>query len=193
MIDLPALPDPLLTVRDARPMADSRIVAKMFGKRHDNVIRDVRALISTDKTCRLNFEETYGEVRGPNGGARKRLFYLMTEEGFMLLVMGFTGAAALAMKLRFIHAFQEMRAVLDAQRATFAEQMRDWELRERESKQRGTVGAKACIQTGRRFVGIELDPVHFANACERISEAARQGMLFGHPDESGEQAPLGLE
>ncbi|CAM2173761.1 Methyltransferase (modular protein) [Paraburkholderia sacchari] len=29
----------------------------------------------------------------------------------------------------------------------------------------------ACLQTGRRFVGIELYPAHFANACERIGEA----------------------
>lgn len=50
----------------------------------------------------------------------------------------------------------------------------------------GSTGV-ACVQTGRRFVGIELDPVHFESACERISEAARQGLLFVYADDSGER------
>ena len=55
----------------------------------------------------------------------------------------------------------------------------------------GTTGV-ACVQTGRRFVGIELDPVHFDNACERIREAERQGALFNHAHDAGEQAQLAL-
>lgn len=34
----------------------------------------------------------------------------------------------------------------------------------------GTTGV-ACIQTGKRFVGIEQDPVYFAYACDRIRKA----------------------
>ena len=49
------------------------------------------------------------------------------------------------------------------------------------------------MQTGRRFVGIELDPAHFDNACERISDAHRQGALFEHTDTVKEQARLTLE
>ncbi len=56
----------------------------------------------------------------------------------------------------------------------------------------GTTGV-ACIQTGRRFVGIELDPVHFESACERISHAHRQDALFGHAYTAQEQARLALE
>jgi DNA modification methylase len=56
----------------------------------------------------------------------------------------------------------------------------------------GTTGV-ACIQTGRRFVGIELDPVHFDNACERINDAKRQGALFEHADNAQEQTRLTLE
>lgn len=55
----------------------------------------------------------------------------------------------------------------------------------------GTTGV-ACIQTGRRFVGIELDPAHFENACERINDAHRQGALFDHAGTAQEQARLGL-
>lgn len=42
-----------------QPMTDSRKVAKHFGKRHDNVLRDVRSLIAdTGDWGALNFEDT---------------------------------------------------------------------------------------------------------------------------------------
>lgn len=41
----------------------------------------------------------------------------------------------------------------------------------------GTTGV-ACMQLGKRFVGIESDPAHFATACRRIDEAQRQTDLF---------------
>lgn len=41
----------------------------------------------------------------------------------------------------------------------------------------GTTGV-ACMNTGRKFVGIELDPGHFDIACRRIEDAQRQGRLI---------------
>jgi DNA modification methylase len=39
----------------------------------------------------------------------------------------------------------------------------------------------ACLRTGRRFVGIEKDPTHYATALERITNELAQGDLFlGH-------------
>ena len=38
--------------------------------------------------------------------------------------------------------------------------------------------ALACLNTGRRFVGIECDSAEFDAACERIDHASRQGRLF---------------
>jgi len=40
----------------------------------------------------------------------------------------------------------------------------------------GTTGI-ACIRTGRRFIGVEKDPVHFATACKRIEQELSQGQL----------------
>jgi len=42
----------------------------------------------------------------------------------------------------------------------------------------GTTGV-AAFGLGRKFVGIEHDPAHFATACRRIEDAHRQGGLFG--------------
>ena len=42
----------------------------------------------------------------------------------------------------------------------------------------GTTGV-ACVQTGRRFIGIEIDPTYFAIAKKRIEEAQLQPQLAG--------------
>jgi DNA modification methylase len=41
----------------------------------------------------------------------------------------------------------------------------------------GSTGV-ACANSGRKFIGIELDPTYFQIACERIAAAYAQGRLF---------------
>ena len=41
----------------------------------------------------------------------------------------------------------------------------------------GTTGV-ACMNLGRKFIGIEIEPKYFAIACERIENAQRQERLF---------------
>ena len=41
----------------------------------------------------------------------------------------------------------------------------------------GTTGA-ACLELGRRFLGWELDPKHYATASKRLTEASKQQPLF---------------
>lgn len=36
----------------------------------------------------------------------------------------------------------------------------------------------ACVQLGRKFIGIEVDPKYFGVACRRIEDAQRQGDMF---------------
>ncbi|MBM3333187.1 site-specific DNA-methyltransferase [Candidatus Sumerlaeota bacterium] len=42
----------------------------------------------------------------------------------------------------------------------------------------GSTGV-ACAIEQRPFIGVEIDPTHFATACRRIEDAQRQGSLFG--------------
>ena len=44
----------------------------------------------------------------------------------------------------------------------------------------GTTGI-ACLELGRPFIGIELDPHYFAVACQRLETACAQGTLFPAP------------
>jgi DNA modification methylase len=52
----------------------------------------------------------------------------------------------------------------------------------------GTTGI-ACVRSGRRFVGIEKDPAHYATAIERITNELRQGDLFHSQHNDKTQAP----
>ncbi len=44
----------------------------------------------------------------------------------------------------------------------------------------GTTGV-ACMNLGRKFIGIEIDEKYFDIACKRIDQAERQGQLFQPP------------
>jgi len=45
----------------------------------------------------------------------------------------------------------------------------------------GTTGV-ACANTGRRFIGIELEPKYFDIACKRIEQAQKKAGLFDQPE-----------
>lgn len=55
----------------------------------------------------------------------------------------------------------------------------------------GTTGV-ACVQLGRRFVGIEISPEYFDAACRRVEEAWKQPRLFDEPKPPPTQGALGL-
>lgn len=55
----------------------------------------------------------------------------------------------------------------------------------------GTTGV-ACVNLGRKFIGIELDPDYFEIACRRISEAYKQPRLFADPPPAPVQAGFDL-
>ena len=79
-------------------------VAEAFGKRHDNVIRSIKGLDCSQEFNRLNFEGVnYQDAKG-----ELRQSYEMTKDGFMFLVMGFTGQKAAAIKEAYINAFNKM-------------------------------------------------------------------------------------
>ena len=90
----------------------SLIVAERFGKRHDNVVRLIKALKVPKDFQLLNFEELSREQIVHNGVVRKFPYYELTRDGFALLVMGFTGRRAMAWKIKFLEAFNLMEAEL---------------------------------------------------------------------------------
>jgi site-specific DNA-methyltransferase (adenine-specific) len=53
----------------------------------------------------------------------------------------------------------------------------------------GTTGV-ACMNLGRKFIGIEIEKKYFDISCERIDMAQRQGRLFDEPDKAVQEICL---
>ena len=121
----PAPLSPSVSLHSGRPATTSLEVAKFFGKRHDGVLRDVRRICpETPEDFRVhNFVETFRTIPGPNNSERQETYFILYRDGFMLLVMGYTGKKALAMKLAYIEAFNRMEAELAARSRPLAEDM----------------------------------------------------------------------
>lgn len=105
--------------KDKHVVTTSVRVAEVFGKRHDNILRQINSLIGSlreqqDFTRLKNEVSTIkyavGEYADSTG--RKLKQYIMNRDGFTLLAMGFTGSKALKFKLQYIQAFNEMEAKL---------------------------------------------------------------------------------
>ncbi|MBF0146093.1 MAG: Rha family transcriptional regulator [Magnetococcales bacterium] len=107
-----------LEISNGRPTARSTDVAEHFEKRHDNVLRNIRGLEIPDEWRLLNFEETYIQVKTPNGGTRMDPAIDMTRDGFTVLVMGWTGAKAMQFKIAYLEAFNRMEAELQTRAGT---------------------------------------------------------------------------
>lgn len=84
----------------------SQKIAAYFGKRHDNVLRKIRQVRDEcpDEFAQLNFEEA--DFIDKNGETQP--MFKLTKDGYMLVVMGFTGSAATLIKVRYIQAFNWM-------------------------------------------------------------------------------------
>lgn len=90
------------------PVTTSRKVAEVFGKRHSHVIEALENLMVENSTVKSMFTLSTYKVRG-----RDFKQYLLTQDGFTLLAMGFTGAKALEFKLAYIQAFNDMRVAIE--------------------------------------------------------------------------------
>ena len=139
---------------------NSRKVATVFGKRHDNIVRDIRALRDQLPSNRLlNFEETVSSRSNPSGGSHiESTSFRITRDGFTLLVMSFMGRRALAFKLACIDAFNAMAKYIKNQRDGLRFRCMELELEDKDSKRRGSHHAKGLNQRKRekKVIGSEL-------------------------------------
>ena len=100
-------------VKNSQTITTTEFVAQAFKKRHDNIIRDIENLLSDiDPAFAAQNFKAVERVQKTGFGERATRAYELTKDGFMLLVMGFTGKAALAIKIAYIQAFNAMAAAL---------------------------------------------------------------------------------
>lgn len=87
-------------------VVSSRVVARDFDKQHNHVLRDIDNIKSTNTIQDWTLLFIESQYKASNGKMNKE--YLLTRDGFSLLVMGFTGKEALQWKLQYIEAFNQM-------------------------------------------------------------------------------------
>lgn len=104
---------------DNQIITTSLKVAEFFGKRHDDVLRRVRSLDCSPEFNARNFAPVeYVDKKG-----ECRPAYEMTKDGFMFLVMGFTGKKAARIKEAYINAFNWMAEQLQQEVFGITEQL----------------------------------------------------------------------
>ena len=98
-----------IEAKDGKLLTTSLSIANTFGKHHKNVIRDLSKLKCSDEFSGLNYEPTYYiDLQG-----REQPNIAMTKDGFMLLVMGYSGTKFTRLKELYINQFNKMEKQLN--------------------------------------------------------------------------------
>lgn len=108
------LPQSAVTIVNGAVRTTSLEIAKAFDKMHRNVCRDIEQIIPQvlDNSELLTFERFETTYRNNLGKDVKQRAYSLNKNAFMLLVMGFTGAKAMQIKICFINLFDRMEREL---------------------------------------------------------------------------------
>ena len=98
--------------QDGRLVTTSLKVAEVFGKVHAKVMRDIEKLDCSNEFTIANFgKRTFKTEQG-----NEYPMYEITKDGFVFLVMGYTGKKAAEFKEAYIKKFNEMEAKLKSQK-----------------------------------------------------------------------------
>ena len=98
----------LVSIHDGKLTTTSLIVAEHFNKAHRSVLTSIRRLECSPEFTEHNF--LLSQYKDNSG--KENPCYNITRDGFMFLVMGFTGKEAAVWKERFINAFNAMEKKL---------------------------------------------------------------------------------
>jgi Rha family phage regulatory protein len=149
-----------------QPMTTSRRVAQMFGKEHKNVLRSVERLLPDlpEEFSRLNFEpRTYTDDRG-----KEQPEYLLTQDGFLMLAMGFTGRTAIHWRATFIKAFNALGKALRRRQSALMNREREL-IRAEVARSHSAVNAILADTRAER--GKTTEAHHYANEARLIGYA----------------------
>lgn len=95
-----------------QPLTNNKLVAEVFEKEHKNVMQSIRKLMegtAQNSAVRQMFSEsTY-----LNEQNKEQPMFIMNQDGFTLLAMGFNGKKAMEFKLKYIEAFNAMKRQIE--------------------------------------------------------------------------------
>lgn len=142
-------------------ITNTLLVAKHFGKNHRDVLRVFKNLDCSKEFTERNF--ALSEYKDSTG--RTLPMYEMTKNGFVFLVMGFTGKQAAQFKESYINAFDEMAEQINSQNLTLISQFNKALLEYERA-------ADIASQAGRNLAlfGRKIKPM----AAEKVADLERQ-------------------
>lgn len=143
----------LVAVENEHAVTTSMRVAEVFGKEHYNVMKAIKSLDCSEEFRAVNFNAS--KIDYQNGNIKKQLpMYYITRDGFMFLVMGFTGKTAAKWKEAYIKAFNEMEAKIRAEQMAKAIEEHDRKeaeeyekLLEREDREEAAIDARVAAMS----------------------------------------------
>ena len=107
----------LVSIDSGEPRTTSLAVAKKFGKRHGDILRAIKNMDCSPEFSLRNFASSdFIDERG-----KVRQIVTMTKDGFVFLVMGFTGKVAARFKEDYINEFNRMTDKLNGNIGTLLE------------------------------------------------------------------------
>ncbi|EOB9971772.1 Rha family transcriptional regulator [Escherichia coli] len=119
MATIPALSHPEITIANGRAVTSSLAVAEYFRKPHKDVLAKISRLDCSAEFTERNFSPSeYTDSTG-----RKLPMFQITKNGFVFLVMGFTGKKAAAFKEAYIAEFDRMEKELRQNNAPSPDKM----------------------------------------------------------------------
>lgn len=182
--------------KDGQAFTTSQRVAEAFGKQHKHVTEKIRSLECSDQFLTANFSTVQFDHRGNTYES-----YEMSKDGFMFLVMGFTGKKAAAIKESYIAAFNWMAEKLGANASSMVDAvisssgvaLLDQVIEQKaekinaENQRSFKLSIKALLRSHFGVQRTELIPVgQLADACHFVTDYVLEGEWLGkEPEKQG--------
>lgn len=170
----------LVAVENEHAVTTSLRVAEVFGKEHYNVMKAIKSLDCSEEFRAVNFNAS--KIDYQNGNIKKQLpMYYITRDGFMFLVMGFTGKTAAKWKEAYIKAFNEMEAKIRAEQMAKAIEEHDRKeaeeyekLLEREEREEAAIDARVAAMPPAKSRKRQAEP----QTAEQQTTTAEDGIII---------------
>ena len=170
----------LVAVENEHAVTTSLRVAEVFSKQHKDVLKAVKSLDCSEEFRERNF--ALSKIDYQNGNIKKQLpMYYITRDGFMFLVMGFTGKTAAKWKEAYIKAFNEMEAKIRAEQMAKAIEEHDRKeaeeyekLLEREEREEAAIDARVAAMPPAQSRKRQAEP----QTTEQQTTTAEDGIII---------------
>lgn len=95
-----------------QPLTNSKLVAEVFEKEHKHVREAIKKLLTTAENSTVH--QMFSESTYLNKQNKEQPMFIMNQDGFTLLAMGFNGKKATEFKLKYIEAFNKMKKEIES-------------------------------------------------------------------------------